>query len=118
MIPTIAKVFERLIFNQLYKYLNDENLLSKCQSGFRPLHSTLYALLDATTEWFSNLDKGLINSVIFLDLSKAFDMVGHKILLNNLSLYGVGDSSCKWFKSYLRDRDQLCCVNGKLSSPR
>ena len=109
---------KRLVYNQLYEYLNDRNLLSKCQSGFRPLHFMLYALLDATTEWFSNLDQGQINSVAFLDLSKAFDTVDHSVLPQKLALYGVGDIPCKWFKSYLTDRGQLCCVNRHLSSPR
>ena len=90
---------KRLVYNPLYEYLNDRNLLSKCHSGFRPLHFMLYAWLEATTEWFSNLDQGQINSVAFLDLPKAFDTVDHSVLPKKLALYGVRDTSCKWFKS-------------------
>ena len=118
VISTIAKVFERIIYNQLYNYLHAHNLLSKYQSGFRPLHSTTTALLDATMEWFTNMDNGQINSVVFLDLSKAFDTVDHLILLRKLSLYGSSDSTIKWFQSYLTNRTQCCAVNGHLSSNR
>jgi len=64
VIPAVAKVFERLVFNQLYQYFEDNKLLSKYQSGFRLFHSTLYAL-DATTEWYLNMDQGKVNSVLF-----------------------------------------------------
>lgn len=100
--------------------LTKNNLLSKYQSGFRRLHSTPTALLDATTEWFLNMDMGKLNSVVFLDLSKAFDTVDHSILLKKLSLYGISQESLIWFtySSYLSNRKQQCFVNGHLSVPR
>ena len=51
IIPVVAKVFERIMYNQFYKYLNDNDLLANCQSGFRSLHSTLTSLLEATNGW-------------------------------------------------------------------
>ena len=79
----MAKVFERIIYDQLYAYLNNNNLISCRQSGFRSLHSTVTALLQATDNWAHNIDKGMrnVNAVVFLDLKKAFDTVGHDILL-------------------------------------
>ena len=115
VLSAIAKVFERIVFNQFYTYLNQNNLLSKFQSGFRPFHSTATAL-GATTEWLTNMDKGLLNSVTFLDFLKAFDMIDHAILLHKLSLYGVADNTLDWFKSYFTNRQQRCYVNGELSS--
>ena len=50
LIPTVARVFERLIFEQLHSYLDNCNLICTQQSGFRPLHSTVTALLDLTND--------------------------------------------------------------------
>lgn len=80
IISVVSKVFERIVYNQLYDYLTSNDLLNKYQSGFRTMHSTVTALLDATTDWYLNIDQGLLTSVIFLDLKKAFDTVDHKIL--------------------------------------
>ncbi|CAB4018018.1 Hypothetical predicted protein, partial [Paramuricea clavata] len=87
-------------------------------SGFRTLHSTVTALLEATNNWSYNIDRGNVNAVVFLDLKKAFDTVDHAILLSNLSVYGFGGSAGNWFRSYLNDRNQKCYVNGHLSSQR
>ena len=70
VIPVVSKVFEKIIYDQLYEYLNDNKLLSDrgCQSGFRSLHSTLTALLEVTNMWSVNIDNGLLNGVVFIDL--------------------------------------------------
>ena len=75
VIPVVAKVFERIIYDQLYHYLTTNNFLSCHQSGFRSLHSTLTALIEATDSWAMDIDRGLVNAVVFLDLKKAFDTV-------------------------------------------
>ena len=76
------------------------------------MHSTLIALLEATNNWYLNIDDGLINSVLFLDLKKAFDTVDHSILLKKLQLYVLGPHAVQWFKSYLSNRFQSTYVNG------
>ena len=48
VISTVAKIFEKIVYDQLYEYLNGSSLLNACQSGFRSLHSNLTALLEAT----------------------------------------------------------------------
>ena len=70
VIPVIAKVLERIVYNQLYAYLTKHNVICKCQSGFRSIHSTVTALLGATDTWAYNIDRGKINAVVFLDLKK------------------------------------------------
>jgi len=116
IIPVVAKVFERIIYDQIYAFLIDNNLLCNNQSGFRCLHSTVTALLESTNSWAYNIDHGQVNAVVFLDLKKAFDTVDHGILLSKLNAYGLGGAVGNWFKSYLSNRSQKCYVNGHLSS--
>ena len=117
VLPAVSKVCERIIYDQLYCYLTKHKLLTKYQSGFRPLHSTVTALLDATNEWYLNIDKGMTNLAVFLDLAKAFDTVSHHILLKKLNMYGIKGRTHDWFSSYLSNRMQQCTVEGCFSKP-
>ena len=65
--------------------------------------------------WIKNIDKSLLNGVIFLDLKKAFDTMDHSILLRKLDFYGVRSQTLAWFKSYLTGRKQKTLVGGELS---
>ena len=94
------------------------NLLNECQSGFRALHSTVTTLLETTNNLSVNIDNGLLNGVVFIDLKKAFDTIDHEILLKKLAHYGVDQISLTCFRSYLSDRTQRCYVNGHLSRRR
>ena len=118
VIPVVSKVFEKIIYDQLYEYLNDNKLLSDCQSGFRSLHSTLTALLEATNSWSVNIDNGLLNGVVFIDPKKAFDTIDHEIIVRKMSYFGADHNTLKWFQSYLGNRSQMCNVNGNLSTAR
>ena len=88
VISVILKVFEKVILHQMYEYLTTHNLLYNLQSGFRTLHSTLTALLDATDQWYTNMDNALMHGILFIDLKKAFDTIDHNILLKELSCHG------------------------------
>ena len=70
------------------------------------------SLLEASNSWSVNVDNGLINGVIFIDLKKAFDTIDHKIS------YDIDHRALKWFNSYLTDRQQKCVVDGELSGAR
>ena len=120
IIPVVANVFERIIYDHLYAYLMANNLLCTHQSGFRSLHSTVTSLLEATDDWAFNIDQGNVNAVVFLDLKKASDTVDHNILISKLSAYGIRGTSIEWFKSNLSERNQKCflIINGSLSSNR
>ena len=96
IIPVMAKVFERIVYNQFYEYLTENYLISCNQSGFRSHHSTATASLEATDNWAFNIDKGNVIAVIFFYLKKAFDIVDHSILLSKLKAYDVGSNSANW----------------------
>ena len=64
VISMIGKVFERIIYNQLFAYLSDHNILSKHQSGFHTFHSTVTALFEAADSWVYSIDIGNVNAVV------------------------------------------------------
>ena len=66
----IAKLFEKLVCNQLKTYMMNNNIITKNQSGFREHHSTETALLDLTNDWLHNMDNGLLNGVLSLDFKR------------------------------------------------
>ena len=74
------------------------------------------SLSSVTNEWLCNIDNGLINGVLFLDIRQAFDTINHEILLGKLEHYGFQEKSLLWMKSYLKDRKQFCKLNHNQSS--
>ena len=69
VLPTVAMVFEKLIYEQMIKYF-ESNDLSKKRWGFRSLHSTVLSLMSKTNDWFVNISKGYLNAVVFLNVKK------------------------------------------------
>ena len=116
VLPTIACVFEKIIYQQLYKYMTDNILLGEKQCGFRSLHSTAIALSKTMNHWLINIDKRNKNSVTYLDIKKAFDAGNYKILLDKLECHVIKDQELNFFESYLSNRMQCCNVNGQTSS--
>ena len=90
---TVAKIFKKNFYDHLFSYLNENNLLSSCQSGFRSLHSTLTALIETTKNWSVNIDDGLLHGVLFIDLQKAFDTIDHSILVCKLYNNGIDQTT-------------------------
>ena len=106
ILPCFSKLLEKCIFNRIYSFLCNNNILSKCQYGFRRNHSTAHALMDLQDKIISAIDKNNFGLGIFMDLSKAFDIVDHEILLYKLKHYGIRGNALKWFNSYLNNRSQ------------
>jgi retron-type reverse transcriptase len=78
----------------LYEHSSQNLLLSKYQSGFQPKHSTMSALIQMCDQWLENMDNGMLNGVVILDIRKAFDSIDHSILLKKMNeqfgIYGGG----------------------------
>ena len=89
VLSVISRLFERLVYDQLYQHLNSNNLLAKEQSGFRKLHSTVTCLIKSTDEWYIALDKGQLPGLVLINLKKAFDTVDQNILSQKLEHYGL-----------------------------
>ena len=117
LLPICGKIFEKIIFNNLYNYLNTNNLITKNQSGFRPGDSTtnqLLYLINEIHKAFENPNSLEVRAV-FLDISKAFDKVWHDGLVFKLRQNGVNGSLLNFFDNYLRDRQQRVVINGSYS---
>ena len=93
------------MFNRLTEILTVHNI-SK-QFGFRNNHSTTLALIDLISNISSSIDRNESTLGIFLDLSKAFDTINHKILCHKLQHCGIRDTSLSWIKSYFEERTQF-----------
>ncbi len=114
---TLKSHMQRFVHSCYNDYLTEFKHFTIAQSGFRKLHSTVTSLIHITERWLSNIDKGLVTEVVFIDLCKAFDTVNINILLLKLIRYGISGSERKWFESYLTSRTQSVCVDGQLSDP-
>ena len=112
LLSNIEKNLERLMYNRMYKFVSDNNLIYPLQFGFRQKYSTVHALISLTENIRKNLDEGNIGCGIFVDLQKAFDTVEHDILLSELEHYGIRGLANEWFKSYLSNRKQYVSING------
>ena len=112
----LSKVYEKVMYNRLLKFLEDYNIIFENQFGFRKLHSSYMALMVLTDKLIKSLENGEFVIAVFLDFSKAFDTVDHAILLSKLSHYGIRGSALQWFQSYLSNRKQYVTYNG-VSSP-
>ena len=110
VLPIISNLFEKLVLNQLYQYLNES--LFKGQAGFRELYSTVSCLLKNTDEWCKGIDTGQYLGSVFINLKTAFDTVDHEILCKKLMYCNIRNRELTWFESYLSNRKQFCRVGG------
>lgn len=113
----LSKAFERLLKNQIFEYINQNNFLSSFQSGYRPKHSTKTAMLKILDDIGILVDNGKPVALVLLDFSKAFDTVSHKMLCQKLvQKFGFSCDAANLIKSYLCDRFQAVYNDNILSS--
>ncbi|KAG6438934.1 hypothetical protein O3G_MSEX000342 [Manduca sexta] len=115
LLGVFSKLLEKILSKRLTKYLEQKNLISPKQFGFRQGKSANDAVCKLTSSVSELLDSGKKCTAVFLDLSKAFDTVSIPILLKKMELIGIRGVSHAWFSSYLSFRKQCVKVNNNIS---
>ena len=103
MLPCFSKILEHIMYNRLYKYLIENNILYSKQFGFQNGHSTDHTVVQLVDQIIESFENSKYTLGVFIDLSKAYDTVDHSIL-KKLELYGITDRNRGWLKSYLSYR--------------
>ena len=118
VLPVFSKLLEKLMYDRMLSFINENNILHKLQFGFRKDHSTSIALMLLVDKISKALHDQEYVIGIFLDFCKAFDTVNHDILLRKLYKYGIRGIAYDWICSYLQHRFQFVYYNCVESSKK
>ncbi len=113
----LCKLMEHVVAKHINKHLEEHDILTRAQHGFRSKHSCESQLLITLHELFENWDSKIQTDVAVLDFSKAFDTVPHDRLLSKLLHYGIDNTVNNWISAFLKQRSQSVVVDGVSSSP-
>ena len=116
LFPICAKIFERIIYNRIFEYLIENNLITDNHSGLKPGDSYINQLLSITHDIYKSRDNGFEVKGVFLEISKAFDKVWHKGLIYKLKQNGILGKLLNIIKYFLDSRKQRVVLNGQYSS--
>ena len=116
ILPIFSKIIERAVQSQLSDFLEKNKLLTDSQFGYRHQRSTKLASTFVFDDIRKFIDGGQMVGAVYIDLTKAFDTVGHGILLHKLQEYGVEGRELEWFTSYLFNRNQVVCIDNAIST--
>ena len=115
LLPIAGKIFERLLYDRMFQFFIQNNLISKNQSSFRPGDSCINQLFSITHEIYQSFDDNLEFRAVFLDISKAFDKVWQKGLMFKLKQNGISDKILNIITDFLSFRKQRVVLNGQAS---
>ena len=106
ILPAVSKFFEKLVYKQMNAYFETNSLIFDGQHGFRRGYSCETAIHEILNSVNKNLDKKLVNLLLFIDLRKAFDTVDIDLLIVKLMHYGFDNMALNLIKDYFTDRRQ------------
>ena len=116
-LSVLSKLLERLVLSRLLTHLNNNALLPKTQSAYRPHHSTETAVLRVVSDIRVALDVGHVSLLLLLDMSAAFDTVDHDILIARMDkAFAVRQTPLQWFRTYLSGRSQTILSSSSCSA--
>ena len=118
LLPVLSKILEKVIFRQVLEYVETSGILHASHHGSRPKHSTCTAIIVMYSTWINAVEEGKMAGVVMVDLSAAFDLVDHGLLVKKLEVMGFNQNAVAWFRSYLADRQQCVQIDGKFSEFR
>ena len=112
----VSKVIESVLRDAIVSHLESNELIQDSQHGFRKGRSCLTNLLVFLDKVTGYIDEGYKVDVIYLDFAKAFDRVPHRRLLDKLKGHGIDGKVFNWIESWLTNRRQRVCIQGKFST--
>ena len=115
LLPIDGKISEILLYDRIFEFFIENNLISKNQSGFRPGDSCINQLPSITHEVYQSFDDNLEVGDVFLDISKAFDEVWHKGLIFKLNQNGISYKILNMITAFLSFRKQRVVLNAQSS---
>ncbi|KAG7298799.1 hypothetical protein JYU34_017232 [Plutella xylostella] len=104
VLPSLNKIVERTIVNQVSKFLNNHNVITPAQFGFQQGKNTEKLLSKFANNINNYLNEQKVVAVLFIDFRKAFDTLDHSTLLNALNESGIRGHLLGWFADYLKNR--------------
>ena len=111
ILPTLSKVFEKLVVLQMTTFCESESVLRDTISSFRKGHSTITVLMGMRDDLVRAMKKGEATLLLLADFSKAFDTVNYKVLITKLSTLGFFKPFLRWLNSYLSDWSHFIQIN-------
>jgi len=103
----VSKVTERVVSKRLKKFCEIHHIFDSSQHAYRRGHSCEAALLTVHEAAVTAIDRGEVMLLVLLDLTAAFDVIDHKLLLVRLEYLGITDRAHKWLQEYLANRSHV-----------
>ena len=115
ILSPLSKILEKVVYEQLYEHFARNKIFDPNLHGYRKHRSTQTALMVMYDRWVQAAAAGQVSGAVLLDLSAAFDLVDHEILVQKLKIYGLEEDFLDWIHSYLTDRHQAVWQDHALS---